>query len=188
MGDALSSSIPFPYLRGEIVDVVGTPSGRQHLWLWLTKRPARMAKFTRWLKDRGIAWPDNLVAMTSVLDARMAKAAVKWIQRVPAKIRGLSVEPLLEPLSLDLKGIAWVIVGGESGHYARPFHLEWARDLREQCREQGVAFFVKQLGAKPFENGQPLKLHDRHGGDWQEWPEDLRIREMPDSSGRVCPA
>lgn len=179
MGDALSSSVPFGYLKQEIVDVVGTAEGARHLWLWLTKRPGPMARFARWLKERDIAWPDNLVAMTSVLDARMAKSAIKCLQRVPAPVRGLSVEPLLGPVKLDLEGIDWVIVGGESGHHARPFHLEWARALRDQCRAQGVAFFMKQLGARPFEDGLELKLHNRHGGDWEEWPEDLRIREMP---------
>ena len=60
-----------------------------------------------------------------------------------------------------------------------PFDLAWARDILRQCREAGVACFVKQMGAKPFENGAPLKLADPHGGDWSEWAKDLRVREMP---------
>jgi protein gp37 len=109
----------------------------------LYEKGGRLAQFARWLNERGRAWPENLVAMTSVLDARMAKSAIKCLQQVAAPIRGLSVEPLHEAVTLDLAGIDWVIVGGESSHYARPFHLEWARILRDQCRRQGVAFIVK---------------------------------------------
>ena len=86
--------------------------------------------------------------------------------------------------------IDWVIVGGESGPRARPMDLAWARSLVEQCRAAGVAPFVKQLGSRPVvsphgertegcEHTLPLKLRDRKGGDPQEWPEDLRVREWP---------
>jgi protein gp37 len=96
-----------------------------------------------------------------------------------AKFKGLSVEPLWEKITLPLAGFDWVIVGGESGPYAEPFDLAWAYDLKEQCRKAGTALFLKQLGAKPIESGQPLKLKDPHGGDWNEWPEGLRIRQFP---------
>ncbi len=89
------------------------------------------------------------------------------------------MEPLWESVELPLEGIDWVICGGESGSAANPFDLAWARELREQCREAEVAFFVKQLGSNPVEDGEPLKLKDGHGGDWNEWPDDLRIRELP---------
>jgi protein gp37 len=101
------------------------------------------------------------------------------------------------------RGIDWVIVGGESGPGARPFDVAWARETVRQCREAGVALFVKQLGARPHEPygeapsrwgvgvrvdhapGCPsgarywIRLRDRKGGDWAEWPEDLRVREFP---------
>jgi protein gp37 len=97
---------------------------------------------------------------------------------------------------LDLTGIDWVIIGGESGAKARPMRLEWAREIVDACRAAGVAPFVKQLGAKPTGKSYiatahgpstftlrygdvPLKLRDRKGGDWDEWPADLRIREFP---------
>lgn len=181
MGDALSSQVPFEYLQEEIVDVAQSEEGRQHLWLWLSKRPARMAAFGKWLKQQKRAWPANLVAMTSVLNAKMAGSAINHLRKVPARIRGLSVEPLLEPVTLDLAGIDWVIVGGESGHYARPFDLSWARSIRDQCQQRGVAFFMKQLGANPLLNGRKLELVDPHGGDWKEWPKDLRVRQMPEA-------
>ncbi|WP_338287145.1 DUF5131 family protein [Luteolibacter sp. LG18] len=178
MGDALSKGVSFDYLKAEIIDAVVSREGRRHVWLWLTKRPKRMAAFAAWLRLRGMEWPENLVPMTSVLDAKMA-VHVKYLREIPAKIRGLSVEPLWGPVELDLRGIDWVIVGGESGPYAKEFHLEWARALRDQCRREGKAFFLKQLGRRPVDGGSSLSLKDPHGGDWSEWPEDLRIREMP---------
>jgi protein gp37 len=107
-----------------------------------------------------------------------------------------------QPMGLDCTGcsftsavpIDWVIVGGESGHGARPSDLQWARDIRDQCSSAGVACFVKQLGAKATEirpspfGGKwaggdielTLTLKDRKGGDWSEWPEDLRVRQFPE--------
>jgi hypothetical protein len=77
------------------------------------------------------------------------------------------------------RGIDWVIVGGESGPGARPFDLAWARALVGQCRDAGVACFVKQLGAQPQTRFDVLHLDDRKGGDPAEWPEDLRVRQFP---------
>jgi len=81
--------------------------------------------------------------------------------------------------------IDWVIVGGESGPKARPFDLAWARFIRDQCEVGGVPCFVKQLGARPVEDESLVgvkaigRLKDKHGGDWDEWPADLRVREFP---------
>jgi len=185
MGDALCSSIPFEYLQREIVEICTSPKGKRHIWLWLTKRPARMAEFSEWLQKQGIAWPNNLVAMSSVTSAKTV-GRVAELLKVKCRLRGLSVEPLSSPIKLQLKGIDWVIVGGESGSGAEPFHLEWARDIREQCRRAGAAFFVKQLGRHPIEGGKELRLRDLHGGDWAEWPEDLCIREMPLGFKMLC--
>lgn len=93
--------------------------------------------------------------------------------------------------------LQWVIIGGESGHGARPMQIEWARDLVRQCKAARVACFVKQLGAKPemtvtrrrataamsaLSDLVSLGLIDRKGGDWSEWPEDLRIRQLPEAA------
>jgi hypothetical protein len=87
------------------------------------------------------------------------------------------------PSKLNLKGIDWVIVGGESGSgskFTRPFALEWAEELRDHCRKHGVAFFMKQLGRNPTRNGQVIRLKDTHGGDWDEWGDEaLKVREFP---------
>jgi protein gp37 len=105
----------------------------------------------------------------------------------------------------ELPRLNWIICGGESGPGARPFDLKWARDTVAQCKAAGVAVFVKQLGAVPIVqwdaslgvrhdgklvvgrcggvngNAITLCLDDRKGGDWDEWPHDLRIREFPDA-------
>lgn len=178
MSDFLSPEVPFTYLRDEVIANVSSPDGSRHLWLWLTKLPGKMAELGRWLEEQGISWPENLVAMTSITSTRTL-GRVEHLRQVPARLRALSVEPLLEEVELDLTDIDWVIVGGESGSGARPFDLSWARTLRDACRAKGIAFFMKQLGANPESNGNPLKLRDSHGGDWDEWHEDLRVREFP---------
>jgi protein gp37 len=179
MGDALSSDVPSAYLKQEIVDVVVSEAGRKHLWLWLTKRPSRMGEFGRWLLKQGIQWPDNLVAMTTIT-SQATIGRVAELRKVPSKFKGLSIEPLFTELKLDLTGIDWVIVGGGSDTLAEPLHVEWALGLRDQCRKAGTAFFLKQLGKNPVFNGEPLTLFNRHGGDWGEWNEAWRTREIPD--------
>ena len=96
-------------------------------------------------------------------------------------VRFLSVEPQVESIVLAnrIHHLDWVIGGGESGQASRPFDLEWSRRLIDECRQHRVPFFLKQLGAKPVQGTRQLKLRDSHGGDWTEWPEDLRVREMP---------
>jgi len=179
MGDALSGAISFTFLKNEIIDAVSSDLGRRHLWLWLSKRPARMAEFGRWLVAQEVAWPENLVAMTTVTSQGTA-GRVQELRSVPSRFKGLSCEPMFSELSLDLTGIDWVIAGGGSDLYAEPFHVEWALKLRDDCRESGSAFFLKQLGRSPFFNGNPLELIDQHGGEWREWPEeDWKTREIP---------
>ena len=179
MGDAMSKGVPFDFLKEEIIDVANSIEGRRHQWLWLTKRPGPMAVFSQWLYDKGTPWPWNLTPMTSVTDQGTTIRVRQLLEVRGPQVRGLSVEPLREAVTLSLDGIDWVIVGGESGSTARPFDLAWARSLRDQCGEAGVSYFVKQLGSNPIENGTALPLKDGHGGDWNEWPDDLRIRELP---------
>ena len=179
MGDALSGSVRFSFLKNEIINAVSSDSGRRHIWLWLSKRPMRMAEFGDWLLAQGVAWPENLVAMTTVTSQDTA-GRVQELRSVPSRFKGLSCEPMFSELSLDLTGIDWVIAGGGSDIYAEPFHVEWALKLRDACRDAGSAFFFKQLGRNAFFKGNPLKLVDQHGGDWDEWPEaGWKIREIP---------
>lgn len=126
------------------------------------------------------------------------------LRTIPAAVRFVSFEPLLEDLGrVDLAGIQWAIIGGESGPGARPCDLAWIRSLVGQCREAGVAPFVKQCGAAPYiDHSEPrvakiaaaygvgplvaefLVLKDKKGGDIAEFPKDLQVREFPRDGGR----
>jgi protein gp37 len=86
------------------------------------------------------------------------------------------------PYCMGQRSIDWVIVGGESGPHARACDLAWIRSIRDQCRAAGVPVFVKQLGRGPLDTEAALRLADAKGGDWNEWPADLRVREFPASA------
>lgn len=181
MGDALSSKKDFPFLKTDLMPAITSDNGKRHLWLWLTKRPARMAEFAE--EIGGL--PPNVCAMTTLTgpDTESLQRLAD-LKKVKTHIRGLSIEPLWEripPSKLNLKGIDWLILGGESGSgdLTRSFALEWAEELRDHCKKQGVAFFMKQLGRNPSRNGQVIRLKDKHGGDWDEWEKNLRLREFP---------
>lgn len=126
----------------------------QHTFQVLTKRPQGMAlvlnaKDLDWAFAAEVAnpWPlDNVWLGTSIESDRYFWRA-DHLRATPAAVRFLSLEPLLGPLpSLDLTGIDWVIVGGESGPGARPMHPDWVRDIRDRCVAAGVPFFFKQWG------------------------------------------
>lgn len=160
-------------------------------------------------------WPlPNVWLGVSVEDQAAADERIPHLLATPAAVRFLSCEPLLGRVVLTLldcwraadgldgesweqepvlpghmRGLDWVIVGGESGAHARPCNIDWIRDIVGQCRAAEVPVFVKQLGGRPVswyaensneaEFAHPIKLKSRHGSDPSEWPEDLRIREMP---------
>lgn len=152
-------------------------------------------------------WPlPNVWLGVSTERQKEADERIPDLLATPAAVRFVSAEPLLgaidftrcdrgggsvnalprpddETVHANASRLDWVIVGGESGHGAREFKLNWARDIVRQCREAGVAVFVKQVGANASDthNGLelPVGLRDRKGGDMAEWPESLRVREMP---------
>jgi protein gp37 len=185
MSDALSKEIGFEYLEQEVIDVVKSLSGSRHVWLWLTKQPRRMGEFHAWLAEHDVAWPSNLWMGTSVTSPK-----TKWRADQLAEAgkhdkgvrRFLSVEPQDDEIRMlpQIRKVQWVIQGGESGSQAMPFDVAWARLLRDQCQKAKVPYFLKQLGEKPREQDQPVELLQRHGGSWGEWPNDLRLREVPD--------
>jgi protein gp37 len=191
MGDALCSKTLFPFLQQEMAHIT-SEYGHRHLWLWLTKRPQNMRAFA----DRIGGFPPNICAMSTVTSTKTLHRVDK-LRQVNAACRGLSIEPLWEripPELLNLDGIDWVIVGGESGNanLTAPFHLEWAEELMAHCRRNGVAFFMKQVGRNPFWKGKPFPVADSHGGEWDEWPAKLRVRQFPayfrSYRGKITPA
>jgi protein gp37 len=138
MSDLFHPSVPEEYIR-RIFDVMAEASW--HTFQILTKRSDRLAALAP-----ALPWPPNVWPGVSVENARYVWRIVH-LQTIPAAIRFLSVEPLLGAIPrLTLEGIQWVIVGGESGGGRRPMTAAWARDIRDQCVDAGVAFFFKQCG------------------------------------------
>jgi protein gp37 len=183
MSDALSSVVPFDFLEDEVVRTATSPNGQRHHWLWLTKRPERMAKFSDYLKSKGVLWPRNLWAGTSIT-TQATISRIRHLLRVgdDDTIRFLSVEPQHEEINFGklLPRLDWIIQGGESGQGAEPFCLEWALDIIQQSKKAGVAYFLKQLGSTVLSEGRRLTFIDGHAGDWSEWPQEVRIRQMPE--------
>jgi protein gp37 len=113
----------------------------QHTYQVLTKRAERLAELHQHLN-----WTNNIWIGVSVEDERV-RGRIDFLRTTNAKVKFLSCEPLIGPLmNLNLDGINWVIVGGESGRKARPMKEWWVWDIRQQCSEQGVDFFFKQWG------------------------------------------
>ncbi len=179
MSDALSDSVQFDYLQREVIDVVSGEAGRRHRWLWLTKRPQRMASFSKHIQR---PWPDNLWVATSITTQR-STARIRHLLRVGDEktLRFLSVEPQWEPINICdwLPKIDWVIQGGESGPLAHEFHVEWVESMIDQCGQHNVPMFLKQLGSNVRAKGQPVALQHSHGGNWDEWPKQIRVRRLP---------
>jgi protein gp37 len=188
MSDLGHARVPIDFLAEVWAVMAVTP---RHTYQMLSKRPHRLsgallADGFRYAMEAhalinygfrgGMGWPlPNVHVGTSIeLDRHCRRA--DDLRAIPAAVRFLSLEPLLGPLpSLDLTGIDWAIIGGESGSGAREMDLGWARELIARCQEVGAAVFVKQLGSQwARENGGHSK-----GGDMSVWPEDLRIREFP---------
>jgi protein gp37 len=138
MSDLFHKDVPVEYIK-RCFDVMQEAS--QHTFQVLTKRPERVAAL-----GPQLPWPKNVWMGTSVENEEYVWR-VDSLRRVPAKIRFLSIEPLLGPIPrLSLRRIHWVIVGGESGPGARPMNPEWVRGLRDQCHAAEVPFFIKQWG------------------------------------------
>jgi protein gp37 len=202
-------------LDGERDRLFGLIGLTPHLdWQLLTKRPENMMRLAPAIWTQ--AWPANVWAGCTVEDQQRADERIPHLLRVPAAVRFLSVEPQLGAVDVSgytgraaklchacglkyghdaavggtgCRGVDWVIVGGESGHGARVFNVDWARQIVAQCKAASVACFVKQLGAVAMEDtqelgrrykvGNVLAMANKKGGDPSEWPSDLRVREFP---------
>jgi protein gp37 len=197
LADWLDDEVPIEWLVDLLELVRATPSLD---WLLLTKRPqnwrSRICAARDHLLRNGIfdgtvdwlgAWihanptpPANVWVGTTVEDQTRADERQPLLLSIPARVRFLSCEPLIGPVTLDFGNpkfrtaesyhaeIHWVIVGGESGFGCREMHLNWALGLKYECGKSGVAFWVKQLGGNP---------DPRH--EIEAFPEELRIRELP---------
>ena len=230
--DWLDEEVPLAWLVRFLRLIHDTPNIN---WLLLTKRPSQWYNrlFSALLEAESIThpnlaecdpettvgvmlndWlagrpPSNVWIGASVEDQGNADRRILELLKIPARLRFLSLEPLLGPVDLKLmgrsfgfpkhitkeghavgmpQGIHWAIVGGESGPGARPCDIGWIRDIVRQCAAAKVPCFVKQLGVKPFavrnnaftDHGFADKIMHPKGGDPAEWPEDLRVRQMPE--------
>ncbi|RMF20762.1 MAG: phage Gp37/Gp68 family protein [Deltaproteobacteria bacterium] len=139
----------------------------QHVFQVLTKRAERMA---RYFQDRRV--PPNLWLGVTVENRRHGVPRIELLRGIPSTVRFLSCEPLLEDLGeLDLRGIHWVIVGGESGPKARPMDKEWALRIRDQAKAQGCAFFFKQWGSWGEDGRKRSKTKNGRSLDGRTWDE-----------------
>ncbi len=199
--DWLDEEVPIEWLARFLELIHNTP----HLdWLLLSKRPENFegridACVTAWWRgdmhdneatrrwaSHWIAgdYPQNVWFGVSVEDQIRAEQRVPALLRIPARVRWLSLEPLLGPVSFGVgTSLDWFVVGGESGPNARTCDLAWMRSLVDQGRELSIPTFVKQLGSRPILEPGPISMEteDPKGGDPAEWPEDLRVREFPNT-------
>ena len=176
MSDLFQTGVPDDYAEA-VSRVMATANW--HTYQVLTKRSERLLQLLKG-RLRFAAEQENIWWGVSVEDRKHGLPRVDHLRQAPAKVRFLSIEPLLEDLGeIDLSGITWVIVGGESGPGARPMKREWVVSIRRQCREQGVPFFFKQWGGvRKAKNGRLLDGHT-----YDEYPARV-LRAVPDRA--VC--
>jgi protein gp37 len=158
MSDLFHDDVPLDYIR-QVFDVMKRASW--HRFQVLTKRAERLVEL-----DPHLEWPENVWMGVSV-ESSSYRHRIDALRQTGARTKFLSLEPLLGPLpDLNLDGIDWVIVGGESGPSARPMQPEWVLDLKRQCHEAAVPFFFKQWGgANKKKAGRVLE-----GRTWNEMP------------------
>ena len=163
MSDLFHDQVPLEYIQG-VFRVMN--EANWHQYQVLTKRAERLEAISAELPWASHIWMGVSVENEDYL------WRIDHLRRIKAHVKFLSIEPLLGPIGkIDLCGIDWVIVGGESGPSARPMTAEWAKDIRDQCRKANVAFFFKQWG------GVQKKRHGREldGRTWDEMPELVKL-------------
>jgi protein gp37 len=162
MSDLFHKDVPFTFVD-RVFDTMERASW--HSFQVLTKRSSRMRDYVRRRYVNSGA-PAHIWLGVSVEDGTKL-SRVRQLAQAPAAVRFLSIEPLIGPIGeLPLDGIAWVIVGGESGPGARPTNPHWVRDIRDQCINQNIPFFFKQWGGlRPKSGGRTLD-----GREWNEFP------------------
>ena len=172
MSDLFHPKVPFSFVFDIFSVMQEAASSRGHVFQVLTKRPGRaVAWWKEYEKRFPDGWHPNIWIGTSVENQKYADR-LTVLERLPAPVRFVSAEPLLERLDLtqwlNRGAIQWVIVGGESGVGARPMQTEWACALRDQSIDAGVAFFLKQLGGvRNKRGGDYAVIDDKH---WRQMP------------------
>jgi protein gp37 len=148
MSDLFHEEIPLDFIQQVFSSM---KEAHWHTFQILTKRPERLVEIAD-----DLPWPENVWMGVSIENRRFVQRA-EALREVPAAVRFISAEPLLGPLEgLELDQIDWLIAGGESGPRARSMDVEWARELRDRCGTEGVAFFFKQWGGRTSKAGGRL--------------------------------
>jgi protein gp37 len=174
MSDLFHKQVPFDYVD-RVFETM--KQAHWHQFQVLTKRSSRLRNYIN-ARYQGDSAPPHIWLGSSVEDGTK-KSRIRHLREANAGIRFLSIEPLIGPMGkIDLDGIHWVIVGGESGPQARSMQPEWVREVRDQCKAAKVPFFFKQWGGlRPKSGGRELD-----GREWSEWPKpqkkaDLRMKQ-----------
>ncbi len=196
LADVFDNEVP-PEWRADLFDLIDeTP----HLdWLLLTKRIGNVKAMLP--EDWGDGYP-NVWLGISVVNQEEADRDIQKLLRIPARVRFLSCEPLIGAIQFsrlhaycpthdfdggfcsgacpDQRLVDWTIIGGESGHGARPMVLGWAKDIVRQCQSTCIPVFMKQLGARPTNReGVRHSISDSKGGVMADFPDELKVREWP---------
>jgi protein gp37 len=198
LADWLDDEVPIEWLADFMALLPYTPHLR---WLLLTKRPQNyrrrvsdafewlaknrdlkvVAKLADMLPGAGVAGLPNVAVGVTAEDQQRLDERVPYLEQIPAAMRFVSVEPIIEDVDLHLEltpKIDWVIVGGESGAGCRETQVEHLASIVHQCQNTAVACFVKQMGAKPLAQGFRLRVKGK-GGDFERFPPELQVRQWP---------
>ena len=161
MSDLFHKNVPTDFIKRVFTVMNDNP---QHVFQVLTKRAERLLEL-----DKELKWTHNIWMGVSVENEKV-KNRIDFLRNTKAKVKFLSLEPLIGPLpEMNLRNIDWIIVGGESGYTPRPMDADWVLDIQKQCKKKEVAFFFKQWG------GKNKKIRGRllNGKTYDEMPEIL---------------
>ena len=170
LGDVFTESLSIDWLAACLAPMAQAP----HIWILCTKRPGRARQFFQ-----EHACPPNFWLLTTITGPATVNRVTELLRVPGVSVRGISLEPMLGPVDLyacGATGIDWLILGGESGPGARPMGLEWAQAARDQCAREHIPFFFKQGSAANWPSFR----------DFNSFPKDLQIRQMPEV--RLCRA
>ncbi len=172
MSDLFHEDVPFEYIDQVMNTIKKTP---HHIFQILTKRAERMVEYFNQNSPSNNVWLG-----VTVENKKYGLPRIDLLRQINAKVRFLSIEPLLEDLEdINLTGIGWVIAGGESGNKARPMKKEWAENIRDQCKSQKVPFFFKQWGTWNSEGQKNNKKQNGRyldGKIWNQMPKAFSLK------------
>lgn len=175
LSDLFHQDVPFEFIDQVFATMVRNP---RHVFQVLTKRPQR---FIEWVESRSVSSriPKHIWCGVSV-ENQKAMGRISILNSLPCETRFVSFEPLLEPISIGLGTfVDWAIIGGESGPHSRPCDIQWITKLADDLAMLSIPTFIKQLGSNALFDGAPKSFADKKGGDPEEWPVRLRVREFP---------